>query len=163
MFSLIYIKVSRRHALGIVCLLKSGNFLYFLYAKYNEPSCLYDQRQISPILNFLSSHTTELLVKLRKFSMQGGPYITQLRVLNNAILQYGSFMHLFVHSFIFFIHSFFKYLLSAIYAPGSIEDTRNTVMNKHKQFLPSWSLHSSSLKRDLQLKYKHLKSKRKAF
>lgn len=47
--------------------------------------------------------------------MQGGPHIIQLRVLNNAILQHGSF----VHSFIFFIHSFFKYLLSANYVPGS--------------------------------------------
>lgn len=47
--------------------------------------------------------------------MQGGPHIIQLRVLNNAILQHGSF----VHSFIFFIHSFFKYLLIANYVPGS--------------------------------------------
>lgn len=57
MFSLIYIKVSRRQALGIVCLLKNGNFLHFLYAKYSETPCLNNQLYIFPILNSLSSHT----------------------------------------------------------------------------------------------------------
>jgi len=33
----------RRHTLGIVCLLENGSFLHFLYAKYSETPCLYDQ------------------------------------------------------------------------------------------------------------------------
>lgn len=55
--SLIYIKVSRRQALEIVCLLKNCNFLNFLYARYSETPCLYDQLCIFPISNSLSSHT----------------------------------------------------------------------------------------------------------
>lgn len=42
----------------------------------------------------------------------GRPYIIQLRVLNNAILQHGSFIPLSIHSFV-------KYLLSANYVLGS--------------------------------------------
>lgn len=55
------------------------------------------------------------------------PYIIGLRVLNDAILQYGLLIHL---SIFFVIHSFFKYLLSTNYAPDSAVDAENMVMSK---------------------------------